>query len=184
MSKFEFVGVLLGMVLSLAIGHVLTGVGQIVQRGIRTFSIPLAGWMIYLLFLCIDVWFSMWSIRDQPTYSLGYVAVLRFMGSLLYVSCWLVVPHGQGDGPLDLVAFYAASRRKALSGIILYFVTAELVNVTLPGFDSWGLAALMAGLIVAAAAAWYWAAPWLQLVAISVIYVLAGIYAVTYIPSL
>ena len=65
MTTFEFVSVLLSLVVSLALAHVLTGMARmLVAKGMK-FSFVLFGWMAVALFDCVDLWFSLWAARDM-----------------------------------------------------------------------------------------------------------------------
>ena len=45
MTPFEYVSVLLSIVVSLALAHLLIGIAKMIKVGIRRWSIPLLGWI-------------------------------------------------------------------------------------------------------------------------------------------
>jgi hypothetical protein len=45
MTAFEYVSVLLSIVISLALAHLLVGVTKIIRAGVRRWSVPLVGWI-------------------------------------------------------------------------------------------------------------------------------------------
>jgi hypothetical protein len=47
MQPFDYVAVLLSIVISFALAHLLTGVARMIQNGVRRFSIPLAQWILF-----------------------------------------------------------------------------------------------------------------------------------------
>jgi len=53
MSAFGYISVLLSIVISLALAHLLTGIAHMIDKGVRRFSIPLAQWIGFCLFLCL-----------------------------------------------------------------------------------------------------------------------------------
>lgn len=42
MGPFEYIAVLLSIVISLALAHLLAGIAHMIDKGVRRFSIPLA----------------------------------------------------------------------------------------------------------------------------------------------
>lgn len=60
MNTFEYVSVILSVVVSLAFTHLLAGVVRLIHaRGVK-FSFVHAGWIALLVFWCVDYWFSVW----------------------------------------------------------------------------------------------------------------------------
>lgn len=91
MSSFEFVSVLLSIVVSLALAHLLTAIARMAQAKRLKLSFPLAGWIGVALFCCIDYWFSFWQARDMDVWSLGYVALWLVLAAALYRMGWLAL---------------------------------------------------------------------------------------------
>jgi|MudIll2142460700_1097286.scaffolds.fasta_scaffold50673_2 hypothetical protein len=184
MTPFEYVSVLLSMVVSLALAHLLIGITKIIKAGVSRWSIPLIGWIGVMIFLCIDYWFSIWAARNDPVWSLGFVCFLLVLGAVLFVGCWMIVPEFDGKEPVDLATHYAAIRRKFLIGLFAFVVLGQLANLVLAGFQSTvikllGLAQI--GLIVTA---WILESPRVQLGVVAAMYVLITWYAVNFIPAL
>jgi hypothetical protein len=90
MTPFEYVSVLLSMVVSLALAHLLIGITRIIKAGVSRWSIPMLGWIGFMIFLCIDYWFSVWAARNDPVWSLGFVCFLLVLGAVLFVGCWMI----------------------------------------------------------------------------------------------
>lgn len=58
MTAFEFVSVLLSIVVSLAFTLILTGTARLIQaKGVR-FSLVYALWVGLIVFSCVDYWIS------------------------------------------------------------------------------------------------------------------------------
>ncbi len=72
MGPFEYISVLLSIVISLALAHLLSGIARMIENGVRRFSIPLAQWILFCLFLCVDYWFTIWRVHDVTVWTLGY----------------------------------------------------------------------------------------------------------------
>lgn len=184
MTPFEYVSVLLSIVVSLALTHLLIGITKMIKVGVSRWSVPLVGWIGIAAFLCIDYWFSVWAARNDPVWTLGFVSFLLLLGAVLFVCCWLVVPDIDSKAPVDLAAHDATVRRKFLAGLLLYTIIGFIANLMLAGFQSTTLKLLgivQAGLIVTALRFEF---PRVQLVVVVAMYCLMGWYAVNFIPAL
>jgi hypothetical protein len=184
MRPFDYVSILLSIVISFALAHLLGGIAHIVQNGFRRFSIPLAHWIAFCLFLCVDYWFSIWHARDQLNWSLGYVCQLLTLGALIYIASRLVVPATPGDEPIDLTDFFDRNRRKLMGVLIMLAVCNEAINLTLEGFGSPLLAVMVVAYIALFAIAWTWKSQPVQLAVVAANVALTAYYAVTFVPAL
>jgi hypothetical protein len=184
MTSFEYVSVLLSIVVSLALAHLLIGVAKVIKVGASRFSVPLLGWVGYLAFGCVDYWFSVWHAHSEAVWSLGFVSFLLLLGATLFVTCWLVVPDFEGSEPIDLATFHSENRRKFLAGMLLYNVLGMIANQMLPGFQSWEMTLLSVGQLFSLGAAWVWDSRRVQLAAVALMYLLTAWYAVNFIPAL
>jgi hypothetical protein len=114
MAPFEYVSVLLSIVISIALARILTGIARMIRSGVVRFSIPLAQWIGFCLFLCVDHWFTIWRLHDQFDWSLASVLQLLIQASLIYLASHLVTPSSSGDEPVDMTEFFDGSRRNFL----------------------------------------------------------------------
>ena len=184
MTPFEYVSVLLSIVVSLALAHLLIGIAKIIKVGVSRWSIPLLGWIGCMAFLCVDYWISNWHAHAEPLWSLGFVCFLLFSGAVLFVTCWLVMPDIEGTEAIDLAAYHAANRRKYLSTLLIYFCLSVIVNQLLPGFQSPTMLLISGASIALLVSAWIWKSHAVQVGAVVGIYLLMGWYAVMFIPAL
>ena len=184
MTPFEYVSVLLSIVISLALTHLLIGITRIIKSGVRRWSIPLVGWIGFMAFMCVDYWFSVWHARNDPVWTLGFVCFLLLLGAILFVNCWMIMPEVEAAEPVDLAAHHAAIRRKFLAGLLLYMTLGHLANLMLAGFQSTNVKLLgltQIGLIVTA---WIFESQRVQLFVIATMYLLTAWYALNFIPAL
>jgi hypothetical protein len=184
MTPFEYVSVLLSIVISLALAHLLVGVAKIIKVGVSRWSIPLIGWIGLMAFMCVDSWFSTWHARADPVWSLGFVCFLLLMGAILFIDCWLVVPDIEGTEPVDLEAYHAVIRRKFLPGLLAYLCLGIVANLMLEDFQSPTLMLLVGTEAALVVTAWIWESPRVQVGVIAAIYVLSAWYSVNFIPAL
>lgn len=179
MTTFEFVSVLLSLVVSLALAHVLTVMARMLVAKEMKFSFLLFGWMAVALFNCIDLWFSLWAARDTPAWSLGYILLWLAAAIAIYLFAWVVAPEGKLDG-VDLRAYYEENRRKFLPLATLYLVFGFLINMTVSQFQA--LASVQAAAFyMPAIAAWIWPQRWVQFAALTFHWLLLIGYAVQFL---
>ena len=183
MTTFEFVSVLLSIVVSLAFAHLLTGIARLIQAKVARISWVYVGWMGIFLFCCVDYWFSLWQARATELWSLGYVAFWLLLATALYLTSWLVVPSERAFSErVDLAAFYDENRRNFLGAFFAYTATGLFGNLSVSTLQSAALVSLaFLGLI---GAAWFWRDGRVQISVLAVSYVLLGWYAIKYVPAL
>jgi hypothetical protein len=183
MSAFEYVSVLLSIVVSLAFAHLLTGIARLVQAQGVKFSLVYAGWFGIFLFGCLDYWFSLWQIRGTGVWTLGYVVFWVVLATMLYLATWLVVPTERAteDG-IDLAAYHDANRRKYLGALFIYQVLGVAANLSVPSLTAavWVAVPGLASIAVA----WLWRDRRIQLVALGACIVTIAWYASQYVAVL
>lgn len=184
MTAFEYVSILLSIVVSLALAHLLHGVALILKAGVSRGSAVVVAWNAYAAILCIDYWFSVWSVRNEPVWSLGFVTFLLLLGSLLYLACHVVMPDVEDGRPVDMAEFRDARPRRYLSVLFAYQFAGGLANLALPGFQSTTMLALSAAQLSLLAIAWARPAARVQGWVLVALYLLFACYAITFIPAL
>jgi len=183
MNTFEYVSVIFSVVVSLAFTHLLSGVVRLIHaRGVK-FSLAYAGWVLLLVFWCVDYWFSVWHARGIEIWTLPFVALLLLMATALYIACGLAMPNevDAKDG-IDLAAFHEANRRRFLGAVIAYELLMIFGNLAIASLESAAL--INVGQLVLTAAAWLWSDRRVQLGAVALIWLLTGWYAHNFIPTL
>lgn len=123
MSAFDYLSVLISIILGLAITQILQGFRDLMQARTRLrFYWPPVLWAILLLVICVQEWWAMFGWRDYPAWTfLGFSMVIaQVVGTYLIAA--LVLPDVAGDEPLDLRAYYFANHR--------WFFTLGVLTVT------------------------------------------------------
>lgn len=182
MSTFEYVSVLLAIVMSLALAHVLTGLAEVIRAKKVRFSLLHSGYVGLILFCCVDYWFSMWYQRNLESWALWYVALLLLLAAILYVAAWLIVPDIEADGTVDLVAFDNVNRRKYIAALFVYIAVAVAVNLSIAAFQ-WAVL-INVGTLAMLGAAWLWQDKRVQWVCLAGIYALWAYYTAMFLPPL
>jgi hypothetical protein len=183
MTTFEFVSVLLSIVVSLAFAHLLTGIARLVQaQGVR-FSLFYAGWMGVFLFCCLDYWFSLWQIRGTNVWTLGYVVFWLVLATMLYLATWLIVPTERAvENGIDLAAYHDANRRKYLAALFVYQTLGVAANLSVASLSAAAWLAIPG--LASLAIAWLWRDRRVQFAALSVYILMTAWYASQYVAVL
>ena len=111
MSLFEYVSVIIAVVLALSVGQLLVGVSALVKarRRVRGF-LPHSIWMGNLFLLILQHWWAQWDFRTIDwTYPAFLYVVLG--PTLLFLAVSLTVPETPEDGPIDLRSHFLGIRR-------------------------------------------------------------------------
>lgn len=112
MSAFDYLSVLVSIILGLAITQILQGFRDLMQARTRlTLYWPSVMWAILLLVICVQEWWAMFGWRDYANWTFfGFSLVIaQVVGT--YLAAALALPDVAGDEPLDLRAYYYANHR-------------------------------------------------------------------------
>lgn len=95
-SVFDYLAVLISIVLGLALAHVLTYFARLIARRheARVYW-PGALWMAIMFVLVLLAWWSDFSLVHHRTFSFAAFIVAMLVPSLLYVMCVVLFPHEQ-----------------------------------------------------------------------------------------
>ena len=125
MDQFEFLAVLISIILGLAITQLLSGFGRWIEHRatFRAYG-PAICWTFVLLVIQVQCWWSMFGLREETQWTfLKFWAVL-LQPILLYLQAIVVLP-GSSSNTLDLRTNYYAQRRWFF-GLMLGAVVASL----------------------------------------------------------
>jgi len=125
MDEFNYLSVLVSIVLGLGIAQLLTGVGRLLQNRARIrLYWPVIACVATMLLVHIQLWWSMFELRDHAGWTfLDFVAVLS-LPIVLYLMSALVLPDFGDSQPDDLRAHYYANCRWYYGlGVLLVLLT-------------------------------------------------------------
>ena len=131
MSVFEHSFALIGLVLGLALAHVLTEL----VRAFRTHSYKLLGRLTPMLavFVILDIgtwWGILWGMRDVLPNIWPVLGIGLLISCLYYVAALCVFPESRDDW-LDLDAYYMRHRRVVLGLMFLCFALSTILSMFL-----------------------------------------------------
>ncbi len=188
MSAFDFIITLLSFVYSLAIAHVLSGVGRIVRhRRTITWSPPHALWTASVLLLIVGNWLSMWDFRQLPEVSIQTVALGSFYAVLLYLMATFVTPDVESPDQRDLRVFHEQERRTYIGATTVLIVVSLALNLAAGhiGVSNWAEQNLLVlAMLPVSLVALFVRRVWLQTVAAALMAAGVLAFAIVYYPVL
>ena len=143
MKPFDYISVLLSIVLSLALAHILASAAHVIQHGLRRGSALLTFWIALIAYMVVDFWLSVWHLNGQTAWSLPFILFLLLQVSLLYVAARIATPEGRPGEPTDMVAHFEATRRRMFEVLGVYMLFGAVANQVIPGFGTLELKIIM-----------------------------------------
>ncbi len=123
MSPFDYLTVLVSIVIGLAIANVLTRLSVVITARERVdFYWPPVAWAIWLFFVSAQHWWAQWSVRHTREWNFGTFCLELLVPVLLFLLSSLVLPEREEGGKLDLGEWYFHNR--AWFFAVLFFVPA------------------------------------------------------------
>ena len=122
MSMFEFVTVMVSMILALCLGHLLRS-GSLLARTDREvrYYLPFMLWSVVMFLSVVNHWWTLWDLRDINWHYGSFLYVL-LAPILITFGTGLLSPVQPASGPIDLEAQYSRIRRP-LSAALASYVT-------------------------------------------------------------
>jgi hypothetical protein len=130
-DSFNYLSVLLSIVLGLAIMQVLQGVrGLILTRAKVKLFLPTLIWVGLALLIAIQGWWASFSMRTHASWTFAALLVIMMQAISVYMVAALVLPDVGGEKVVDLREHYFAHRPwffGALISAILFSLAKDLV---------------------------------------------------------
>lgn len=112
MSAFDYLTVLISIVLGLSIANVLARLAAVVTARERIdFYWPPVAWAIWLFFISVQHWWAEWAVRHTRLWTFGTFWLELLVPVDLFLLSALVLPEGGRNGTLDLGEWYFRNRR-------------------------------------------------------------------------
>ena len=125
MTRFEYLSVLISIVMALGISEVTISWGRLIQNRHQVqFSLLHAFWSVFLLLLMIQFWWAFWNFRIIENWSFGAL-MGPVLGAVALVLCALLLTPGRSQAPpinLEELVFRSftavVSARRVLAGSV------------------------------------------------------------------
>lgn len=127
MGAFEYLSVLISIVLGLGITHVLLGFGQWLERRdrFRPYG-PALAWASFVLLLHIQTWWTMFGYQGHASWNFLQFAVVLLQPIVLFLLALVVLPSGDAPDP-DLEANFHR-QRPWLFGLLIALLAVSVLK--------------------------------------------------------
>ena len=112
LSDFDYLSVLISIVLGLGITNLLGGLATLVRRRSRIAMYwPLPVWIVTLFLIHVQTWWAMFGLREIQHWSFEAFLVVLMQPVLLYLMSALILPESMdGETKIDLKETYFRER--------------------------------------------------------------------------
>ena len=133
MSSFEFLSVLISVVVGLGIANILNGVGRLVHRsGDVTVPAMFVAWTLYLFFYMIIYWWTVvFGWQDWQNWNLVFFMFVLAYGVILFLLSVILFPSDMPDDWNPGVHFIVM--RRWYFGVFIVLVVVEYTDSMLKG---------------------------------------------------
>ena len=133
MSLFEYVAVIVSMILALAVGQLLLGAAGLAKNRKRVSGyLAHTLWMVLLFLFAVNLWWSQWDLRDIDWTFPSFFYVIC-SPTLLFFAVAILLPDDPGGRDVDLDAHFFAVRPIFLSIMLTFLITAWFDGPILQG---------------------------------------------------
>ncbi len=124
MSSFEYVSVLLSIVLALGVAHILSGITAVIQhwRRVERYWVFLA-WCVLMLLIHVGFWLNLWRFHDHPKWSAAELLYWFLCTALLFITTRLLAP--ALPLPSSLREHFSAIRIPFFGGLAAFWLLAS-----------------------------------------------------------
>jgi hypothetical protein len=130
-SKFEYLSVLVSIVIGLGISHLLSGAARLIQLRRRArLYLPTLAWMAILFLLNVQIWWVAFDRRDTQDWNFFEFLLYLLIPVGVVVLSYLVLPDLGDEDEVDLRASYFENRGWFF-GIFALVPVVSLVEETL-----------------------------------------------------
>lgn len=143
MSLFEFVTVMVSMILALSLGQLLSNLSYLAKthREIVRY-LPYSLWLFAMGLVLVNHWWSIWDLRDINWNYASFLYVL-IAPVLITFAAGLLAPDRAESGPIDLSAQFLRIRPIFTKAILAYVLVMWFDGPLLSGQDAFGLVGLL-----------------------------------------
>src|SRR5688572_7195506 len=107
MSPFEYIIVLISIILGLGITTILTGVAELIKHSRATvFFTPYIIWIVLVFVMHIHEWWVSYELKNITSWSLPMFLLIILYPIALYILAHLLFPNDLKEKGFDTKAFY------------------------------------------------------------------------------
>jgi hypothetical protein len=136
MTPFEYVTVLISIILGLGITQIVTGIADIIHQWNRMkIYWPHALWIVLVFVMHIHEWWYLYDLKRHEQWHLVSFLFLILYPILLFVLARILFPFGAMDTAVDFKTFYFENYRKFFLLVSMLVVLATLQDIVLEGYS-------------------------------------------------
>ncbi len=134
MTPFEYITVLISIILGLGITQIVTGVADIIHQWdkIKLYW-PHALWIVLVFVMHIHEWWNTYELKRQESWHLISFLFLILYPIMLFVLARILFPFGSMESEVDFKIFYFANYRKFFLIVTILVVLSVLQDTFLEG---------------------------------------------------
>ena len=139
MTPFEFVCAFYSVILGVAVAQLMTSVGRLIEMRdqVRTYWVQ-SVWVVIVLLIDINCWWSMWDLRDAKTWRfISFLLLVGLVASLYLVTILLFPRFPEGGARVDLDAHYYRNRAFFFVANAVGWLFGLFCNLTFLPIDNW-----------------------------------------------
>jgi hypothetical protein len=130
MTPFEYVTVLISIILGLGITQIVTGLADLIHQWDRVKVYwPHLLWIFLIFFLHIQEWWATYELRSFTSWRLISFFFVIIYPIILFILARLWFPLGLTDGTIDLKKFYFENFRRIFGWSVVLIIFALLTNL-------------------------------------------------------
>jgi hypothetical protein len=136
MTAFEYVIVLISIILGLGITQIMTGLADLVHQWDKVkFYWPHLIWMVLVFVLHIQDWWDTYNLREFEPWRLPTFLFFSLYPVNLFVLARILFPFQPPEGPINLRDFYFLNYRKFFISTMMLNVLSVAENIMVRGFE-------------------------------------------------
>jgi hypothetical protein len=137
MTPFEYVSVLISIVLGLGITQIVSGLADIIHQWSRVkLYWPHLMWIVFVFFLHIQEWWVLYDLRTLSEWKLPTFLFIILYPINLFILARILFPSAGADSATDFKEFYFENFRKFFVWAVILIALSMADNLLLNGY-SW-----------------------------------------------
>lgn len=131
MALFDYVMLLISVVLSLGLARLLETHARMLKRGTAVrWSATYLAWFGIMGAMHVDLWATLWAVHTNTHWQWTTILAFFFQAVALFYGAVLLAPDANDGETLDLWQFHIDNRRRYLPAIIVYTVLGSYLGLT------------------------------------------------------